>query len=354
MPLSSEPGLHCLSGRRGAEIGNDLIRSAGQGCHPVWLHAVLVMLFAIHILTGCARAPVADYTDVPTQTVVPENWQTVDYPVPAFVVPEFQTAYNRIGRVEAERNQGVERVGINVDKPAIYTASYPFTTNGNAYINRVYRVHFQKIPFSLVPFHLAAGDHPGVLVVLTFDSLNRPVLVTTVQTCGCYAAILPTAHLPTAAYPQNWPDRTLSVNGERLPARLGPVAQGDMVMIVLRPELHRVMDIRVQPRPHGEEVQPAELRSLVSLKSLQLGNGETTSLYHDTWPLTGHVKGAVKPWESLLLSLVSLDFFVGMDKEFSDTVVSGNPFYTSLKPWNRRVSDMNDFVSFLRFYGWRL
>ena len=89
-------------------------------------------------------------------------------------------------------------------------------------------------------------------------------------------------------------------------------------------------------------------------KTLPLENGEVTSLYYDQWPLQGHVKGSIKPWESLLLSLVSLDFYVGMDKEYGDTAVSGNPFYTSLFPWNRRASDMNDFAGFLNFWGWRL
>jgi len=77
-------------------------------------------------------------------------------------------------------------------------------------------------------------------------------------------------------------------------------------------------------------------------------------MFYDTWPLRGHVKGAIKPWESLMLSLVSLDFYVGMDKEYGNTAESGNPFYTSLKPWNRQRSDMNNFAGFLQFHGWKL
>ena len=68
---------------------------------------------------------------------------------------------------------------------------------------------------------------------------------------------------------------------------------------------------------------------LDALKKLPLEDGGLTSLYYSDWPLSGHVKGAIKPWESLLLSVVSLDFFVGMDKEYGDTQESGNPFYTS-------------------------
>jgi hypothetical protein len=33
---------------------------------------------------------------------------------------------------------------------------------------------------------------------------------------------------------------------------------------------------------------------------------------------------------------------------------TSNPFYTSLKPWNRKASDMWNFTEFLEFWGWRL
>ena len=100
--------------------------------------------------------------------------------------------------------------------------------------------------------------------------------------------------------------------------------------------------------------QQAEITDLDTLNTLPLGDGTVTSLYYEKLPLKGHVKGAIKPWETVLLSLVSLDFFVGMDKEYGDTRESGNPFYTSLKPWNRSASDMNDFAAYLRFNGWQL
>jgi hypothetical protein len=70
--------------------------------------------------------------------------------------------------------------------------------------------------------------------------------------------------------------------------------------------------------------------------------------------LKGHVKGAVKPFESLFMSLISLDFFVGMDKTYADPAQTGNPFYTSLKPWRRTDSNMWDFARFLSYWGWNL
>jgi hypothetical protein len=79
-----------------------------------------------------------------------------------------------------------------------------------------------------------------------------------------------------------------------------------------------------------------------------------TSFYHQKGPLKGHVKGSVKFLESIFLSLPSLDFFVGTDKVYGNRQETGNPFYTSLKPWNRNASDMGNFARFLEFWGWRL
>ena len=92
---------------------------------------------------------------------------------------------------------------------------------------------------------------------------------------------------------------------------------------------------------------------MASLGEIPL-NGTKTSFYHDRGPLKGHVKGSVKPWETLLLSLVSQDLFVGTDKVYGDSEITENPFYTSLKPWNRNSSDMWNFADFLEFWGWRL
>ena len=116
------------------------------------------------------------------------------------------------------------------------------------------------------------------------------------------------------------------------------------------------MDVQVVEADLLPAVQRVEarLQPLSALKSLPLAAGRFTSMYYAHWPLAGYVKGAIKPWESLLLSLVSLDLYVGMDKEYEGTVEGAIPFYTSLKPWNRKRSDLNDFASFLQFYGWRL
>lgn len=275
---------------------------------------------------------------------------------PVFVLPEAGRPYNRIGKVMAQTTTDGEEINIDPEHPVLYSGLFPFSTQKGAYTNLVYRVHFQKIPWSLVPFHFGAGSNVGLLVVVTLSDNGVPLLVTTVNTCGCYVAVIPTTSLPPEDYPRGWNTQRQSVYGEVLPGVLPAYSGDDVLLVKVRSGVHRVMDVQVVSRSSlsKKETARAQMLPLQALHHLVLASGTTTSMYYNCWPLRGHVKGAIKPLESLLLGLVSLDFYVGMDKEYGDTAVSGNPFYTSLLPWNRHASDMNNFAGFLRFWGWRL
>lgn len=317
----------------------------------------LVLLLLILSLAGCAgHSPDAVQQQ---QTVVAESVPVTPLIVtrsPVFVLQGVQDRHNRIGRVEALGEKGSETVIINTKTPVIYAKTVPFSTAKGTYTNLVYRIHFPGTPFSLIPFYLGAGKNVGLLVILTLDAQQQLLLVTTANTCGCYAVSIPTERLPASSYPHDWSARPLSVFGERLPARLPSLQENETIAVVVRADVHRAMDLHSIPKtaPDFATARAAEVAALETLKKLPLHDGSYTSFYYENWPLSGHVKGAIKPWESLFLSLISLDFFVGMDKEYGDTRESGNPFYTSLKPWNRESSDMNDFAAYLRFQGWNL
>ncbi len=319
-----------------------------SGFFTTWLLWILLIF-----LGGCAVQPGNRPQDIRLVTVADQQGKI---PVPSFLIPEWQQPYNRIGTVRAGQHGNQQYIYIDPDLATFYYGRFAFTTDNGLFVNHAYRVHFQKIPFSLLPFHLGAGGNVGVLVVVTTDSKQRPILITTVNTCGCYVAVIPTSYLAPEAYPDNWPKQKQRIYGEILPTHLQMSASDDRIRVSIRPEVHRVMDVEVVPTDHraSPQIVIARQQPLSSLKNLALPGGGTSSMFYDKWPLQGHVKGAIKPWESLLLSLVSLDFYVGMDKEYGSTAESGNPFYTSLKPWNRRVSDMNDFAGFLRFHGWKL
>ena len=279
---------------------------------------------------------------------------------PLFLTYGYGEPYNRIGKPTATLDEG-GREGISVDptRPIIYYLIRTFSTEKGTYTNLIYRVHFPEVPYSLIPFHLTAGRNVGLLVVITLDARDRPVLVTTVHTCGCYVAVISTSFLADDSLPREWSDEPLDVLGEHLPARVDYGSREyPRLLVHVRPGVHRVNNLEIVeerdllPAPSVLVVR-APLMPVGELERLPLDGGRT-SFFYQTGFREGHVKGSIKPWESLFLSLPSLDPLVGSDKAYGDRRETGNPFYTSLKPWNREASDMWDFPGFLTFWGWRL
>ena len=288
----------------------------------------------------------------------------VDDPVarfaPVFLTHDHRNDYNLIGRPTAEYDDsGQEKIHVDINEPVIYCRVNSFTTSKGTYTNYIYRIHFPEVPFSFFPFHLTAGKNVGLMVFITLDGNNRPVLVTTVHTCGCYASIIPTSYLPRDMFPEDWEDGDVDVYGETLPGKLEYNEKTEPRLLVhIRPGVHRVMDLeiiegRILYDSPEFEIEIMQRQSMEGLDRIAI-NGKTTSFYHKEGILKGHVKGSIKYWESLLMSLISLDLFVGMDKAYDNTDVTENPFYTSLKIWNRNTSDLWHFDRFLEFQGWRL
>ena len=326
-----------------------------MGRFKIWF--VVILLLG----SGCAYPPKVVHEE-PHTVYVPrgEEASPVGRFAPVFLTYNWRKAYNRIGRPLARYDEeGREQVYIDYHEPVIYHTTRTFTTGNGIYTNLIYRVHFPKVPFSLIPFHLTAGKNVGILVVITLGEARNPLLITTVGTCGCYAVIVPTCYLPADAYPEGWKNEPLKKYGETLPPLLD-YGHLDMprLLVHLRSGVHRIMDLEVV---EGESVGDpsrfvtieAPLVPVEDLEKIPM-NGKTTSLYYTAGPARGHVKDSLKPFETLFLGLISLDFFVGTDKVYGNREVTGNPFYTSLKPWKRKASDMGDFAGFLRYWGWRL
>lgn len=318
------------------------------------------LILYILVFTGCAHHFKLDTDqEIKAYTVSDHSDRLIQKHAPVFITYEAQRNFNRIGRVSLESDQkaGTD-IHIDTGQPAVYYMKRSFKTENGSYQNLIYRIHFPAVPYRIIPFHLTAGKNVGLMVVVTIDARGLPVLVTTVHTCGCYLAILPTTHLPEAFLPENWGRGILDVYGEKLPSMLVYDAIPNPAVVVhLRPEVHRVMDIQVKARADIHSVSGGmEVAGLLPTRVLDelTFNGYRTSLYYSDGILKGYVKGSVKPWETLFLSLISLDLFVGTDKKYGDSRQTGNIFYTSLKPWNRTVSDMWNFSTFLKFWGWRL
>lgn len=319
------------------------------------------MLCALLILSACAHH----------KKIPPETTRTVysadscrdtlvyDY-APLFLTHNYGASYNRMGEPSARYDdRGNEQIYIDSGNPIIFFLKNTFTTPKGCYTNLIYRVHFPKVPFRLIPFYLTAGKNVGLMVVITLDSRQRPVLVTTVHTCGCYLVIVPTSFLPRDALPVKWREKPIRAYGENLPWVLDYSKIRDPKLLIhVRPGVHRVMNLEIIAKHKLQDSRQfnviyADLKPARELEKIPI-DGRTTSFYHQKGLLKGYVKGSVKPLESIFLSLLSLDFFVGTDKVYADPQEYGNPFYTSLKPWNRNASDMCDFAAFLKFWGWQL
>jgi hypothetical protein len=323
------------------------------------LHTVLFVLLVL--FCGCAHHKKIPSEPFLTVYAAPDGSDSllIKY-APLFLSYDFQKPYNRIGKPEARKGEdGKINIFVNTEKPVIYTLKRTFSTSRGSYTNLIYRVHFPKVPFSLIPFNLTMGNNVGLMVIITLDYRSNPVLVSTVHTCGCYLAIIPATSLPKSALPECWKEEAINVYGEVLPSVLDfRNKENSRLLVHLRPQVHRVMDLEIID-DQVIEVSPSfriistPLVPVEKLKELSI-NEDTISFFYESGFLKGYVRGSIKPWETMFLSMISMDLFVGTDKAYDDPLKTGNPFYTSLKPWNRNKSNMWYFADFLEFWGWDL
>lgn len=321
----------------------------------------LTLLLSTFILGSCAHYSLdeskASYLSLP-QVATNDSPATQDTDeqlfkrfAPVIKIFDAEDDVNKVGTPKALSDK---KVYVDSSEPSIYTLKQSFQIEDRSYTNLIYRVHFSGIPFSIIPFHLSYGKNVGLIFVVTLNEAGEPVLFTTTHTCGCYMAMMATSFTPETAYPDSWKnlDKKQKVYGERLPTVLKLDEKNPDICVAIRPHEHRIMDA-FSCNKSTQIFEQAQEFPIASLRTLKTENGET-SFFHESGLQEGFVKGAIKPWESMSLSFLSLDPFVGTDKAFLRKETSDNTFYTSLKPWNRKTTDMADFPSFLKFWGWKL
>ncbi len=278
---------------------------------------------------------------------------------PVFLAEADWSAWNRIGTPELFKD-GKDRIIVRVDPtlPAIYGESRSFTgATGTRYTNLIYRVHFERVPLRFKPLNINAGRNAGLFVITTVNEAGDPVLYTTVHTCGCYVAVVPTDKLPEAARPDGWAVDEQVVYREKLPGMLVvPDAISDddrRIVLTLRDGSHRVANIAYdsfRSLRGAYPVEPTLFKPMSTLEKLTVEGGGTASMFDDD----GYVRLSKKPLEFALLSLWARDRRVGQDKRLGLDKNDGQRFYTSLNFKDQEASDMRDFGSFLAFRGWKL
>nr|WP_321401575.1 hypothetical protein [uncultured Desulfobacter sp.] len=323
---------------------------------PMFCLSSTLLLF----LVSCTTIPVQPPANNFSAYTVKEDQTILNRYAPVFVVENYEMKYNRIGTPSAEINEdGKEKIYVDSDKATIYAEARHFKTIKNTYTNLIYRIHFEKIPGGLIPFHLGKGKNIGLIVIITLNSRDEPILYTSVHTCGCYLAFVPTSYMPSDVFPDSWKNERQSVYSENLPGILKfnkPFSEQTKTMILIRSETHRVKDMWLSDFCPLEKynIVEADIKPLGSLEKLPLDDHETTSFYETSGSRKGYVKGSSKIRERLLISWWAFDWRVGEDKKFGKDKTDGIVFYTSLKPWNRERSDMRNFDTFLKFWKWKL
>lgn len=288
-------------------------------------------------------------------TVEQDGTRLAQY-APVYIIEESNKDFNRIGTPAVRKDKnGNPDVFIDPLSATIYAMEQQVKINDKNYTNLIYRVHFQKTPFN----HLTAGKNVGLITIVTLNQKQQPVLITTVHTCGCYLAIIPTSYLPPQSYPENWPLDGQDVYGERLPSRLElkPLSAQQLKFVLqIKSETHRVMHLDALPLNESipsTNVITAQLNPMSALKKLPFANTEI-SFYETEGPRKGYVRNSHKPLEKLFMSWWSMDWRIGEDKDLGPKEKTGTTFYTTLKFWEREKSDLWNFADFLGYWGWKL
>ena len=211
------------------------------------IHIGVIILF---LAAGCAHhIPIAADSVQAVYLAEKKEEDILHRFAPIFKVYDYHQQYNRIGRpVALQGKNGEEQIAIDTDRPAIYGGKMTFSTAKGLYANLIYRVHFPAVPFSLIPFNLTAGKNPGLMLIITLNRRDEPLLVTSVHTCGCYKALVATTALLGKAFPEKRQGKqgAQKVFGEHLPMVIDYRASREQRLLVgLRPGVHRVMTLQV-------------------------------------------------------------------------------------------------------------
>ena len=318
-----------------------------------------IVFILLLLANGCAPVPQPPPAHtLRAYTVAGESLLQRNSPV--FLVENNEKPYNRIGTVRWEQISDAEaKVFVDPSEAAVYAESRTWRAGNQNYTNLIYRIHFQQVPMRIVPFYLSAGRNTGLLVIVTLEpQTGRPLLYTTVHTCGCYLAFIPTTLLPDPSVPPGWREERQYVYGESLPAILEyPAGErpAHKLTILLRHGTHRIKDVWFSPEAESERYPSVQMK-LLPLKTLSSlpGPGTARGAFFETeGARKGYVVDSEKLWERLLVSWWALDWRVGEDKRLGRDKTDGITFYTSLKPWARDKSDLRDFATFLHYWGWR-
>jgi hypothetical protein len=325
---------------------------AAGGCNSALFHGLALAIEESPDPRPWSYAPsAAEPAQSPTDVTEPEVAARLARFAPVFEIEGGEADWNRIGTPTLRRRAGHDRARVDTARATLYAEERAETVGARSVHQLVYRVHFDAFEPTLATV-ASMHRNAGLLVLVSVDAESEvPLCVSTVHTCGCWLALSPTEALASEALPDDWPDETVEVHGEELPARIAVPRAGERFLVRLRSGTHRVHDVAVGPAPDG--ALALELRPMAELRALPVEGapGATASFFYERGYLEGYVKGAWAPLEGLTLGLLTLDPRLGMDRDFGDPEETGARFFTALAPWKREATRLDRFGRALEELG---
>ncbi len=321
---------------------------------------ISALLFALTAMMGPSlRADPSVYRAAdctPEQAASDDPEQLLPCYVPVYTVDDGDQEFNRIGTPEIRLVGGRERVGVDPERPSVFVGTLKDHVGSRDVVHLIYRIHFTRIPWTAKHFFLAHRN-AGVLTLVTLDvETLEPLFVTTVYTCGCYRALLPTDLLPKKVLPAAYPEDTVKVWGKPILSIVPhPTPLERHLVVAMDSGTHRVHSMTSSAGIPEGPTQPLELRPMDDLHHLPIDGkpGAEGSFFYTSGFRKGHVRGAWSRIEGLTVGLLILDPMIGTDKDFGDPAVTGTRFYTMLTPWSKNVSRLDRFDPLLRKLGYR-
>ena len=131
----------------------------------------LIPLLSLLFLSSCASLPEHPPVSALKTYKIPDGKSLLSRHSPLFTIENPEDRFNLIGTPTARITEnGEEEIFVDYSIPTIYTEMRNFQTIRGPYTNLIYRIHFEKVPFGLMPFHVGQGKNVGLIAIVTLNS----------------------------------------------------------------------------------------------------------------------------------------------------------------------------------------
>ena len=201
--------------------------------------------------------------------------------------PGYDPRHDRFGRVAA---MGGDRFRVEVSEPTVYAYGRSYRFGGHAFTQLIYTWWFDRQVASRKN-DPEAGNWDGATLRITLDG-DTPVAFETVDNCGCYHRLYPSAAIEAAAAAQYGPplkgkhhsvERSVDGKIDLMLPKAVEVKEGPVV-VRARSGWHGIIDVDADGDPPADVIAGTRsytLRPYRELEHLPLPGGGFTSMFYE-------------------------------------------------------------------------